>query len=107
MLSSVKTPRAYAQATLAGWVRRDTGVARVLLEESALETIIRLDRGASTGEQLELRCMEADPHAGMYRLAEANAPKLDELDPVVNEDADVVDALDEPRVLVDDNEQAS
>ena len=72
-----------------------------------METIIRLDRGASTGEQLELRCTEADPPAGMYRLAETNAAKLDDFEPVINEDADIVDALDEPHVLVDDNAHAS
>ena len=43
----------------------------------------------------------------MYRLAETNAAKLDDFEPVINEDADIVDALDEPHVLVDDNAHAS
>ena len=50
---------------------QDTGLAQVQLEESALETVVRIDRPAKIGERLELSCAAADARMGVYRLEEA------------------------------------
>ncbi|KAK9915314.1 hypothetical protein WJX75_007493 [Coccomyxa subellipsoidea] len=58
-------------ALLLHWIRQDTGLAQVQLEESALETVVRIDRPAKIGERLELSCAAADARMGVYRLEEA------------------------------------
>ena len=51
---------------------QDTGLAQVLLDESGLETVVRIDRPATVGERLELLCASTDVRAGIYRLEEAS-----------------------------------
>lgn len=51
---------------------QDTGLAQVQLDESGLETVVRIDRPATVGEHLELRCASTDVRAGIYRLEEAH-----------------------------------
>ncbi|CAL8468647.1 g8187 [Coccomyxa elongata] len=59
-------------ALLLHWIRQDTGLAQVQLDESGLETVVRIDRPATVGERLELRCASTDVRAGIYRLEEAH-----------------------------------
>lgn len=61
-------PGAAWDATLLGWVRQESGLGAVLLDDLGLETVARINRPASPGAPLRVRCVHADPEQGVFRL---------------------------------------
>eukprot|EP00891_Asterochloris_glomerata_P003086 jgi/Astpho2/3086/Aster-x0560 len=58
-------------ALLLQWIRVESGLARVLLQDLGLETVMRIDRPASPGDVLDVRCKFVDVPTGRYTLTEA------------------------------------
>ena len=64
-------PNASWDAMFMGWFKQEAGLARVLLEELGLESIVKVARPGTPGMRFRVRCVTADPLMGMYRLDEA------------------------------------
>lgn len=75
-------PHAMWRATVLGWFKLDAGLARVMLEDTGLETIMKITRPARAGTRLRVRCASADPLMGSYRLEETDLQTQSEADDV-------------------------
>lgn len=63
-------PEAVWSATFMGWFKQEAGLARVLLDDMGLETLVKVVGAALPGAALKVRCTSADPLMGVFRLEE-------------------------------------
>lgn len=76
-------PRAAWHAMLLCWFKQDVGLARVLLPHLGLESVVKVTRGGAVpGSTFFVRCSQADPRQGVFRLDEVTSSYVDEEDVV-------------------------
>lgn len=100
------------KALMLMWLRPESGLARILLTDLGLETVIRINRPAKPGEQLDVCVNLVDVPKGTYKFAEAtafqsrNSQNLDDVDgtlDVPDESADEVDDSADSEGFADTN----
>jgi len=57
-------------ALFLSWMRQESGLASLLIEQLGLEIVHRVDRPAAPGDVLQLKCTQVDRLSGVYRLEE-------------------------------------
>ena len=61
------------EVMLLRWLREDTGLGLILIEELGLELAMRFDRGISLGERLKVKVSHANPRQDIIRFQEVVA----------------------------------
>ena len=76
---------------------QESGLARILLPELGLETVMRIDRPAKPGDQLDIRVSFIDVPKGIFRFHEAPLGSVSSM-----ESTDVEVVLSEPEAVLDE-----
>ncbi|KAL0034491.1 hypothetical protein WJX79_005355 [Trebouxia sp. C0005] len=92
---SENNPERSWKAMLLMWMRTESGLARILMPDLGLETVMRINRPAKPGDELDICVAFIDVPKGIYKFNEAafgqpvnsqDVDRQDELDP--NEDGE-------------------
>ncbi len=75
-----KNPNVSWDAMCLGWFKQEAGLARVLLEDLGLESLVKVARPTNPGTRFKVKCTSADPLMGMYRLDEVIGSNSSETD---------------------------
>lgn len=98
---SQSNPERSWRAMLLMWMRTESGLARILMPELGLETVMRINRPAKPGDELDICVAFIDVPKGIYKFSEAafgqtvnshNDNSQDELES--DEDGEAVDEAD-------------
>lgn len=69
-------PQRTWKATLLMWMRTESGLARILLPDLGLETVMRINRPAKPGDDLDICVSFIDVPKGIYKFTEASSGQV-------------------------------